>query len=142
MKRPKKYTLLLDDTIDFDVIGICSHQSDFRTAWEINNGGFFKFEKSEEDYVVYSKKNEVVSSHSMYEFYEEESKINYYLIKNKSLGEYLFPEKRSIDFLLFICNNHSIDPMDLVVELKKIQKLVGVYFLDVDEIPSANSILL
>lgn len=132
----------MDDEIDFDIIGICSHQSDYRTVWEINNGGFLKLEKSDENYIVSNKKNEIVSSHSMYEFLDKENRIDYYLIKNNSFGKYLFPEKASIDYLLFLCNNHFLDPMDLILELKKIKNLIGVYFLDTDEIPSANTIFL
>lgn len=132
----------MDDEIDFDIIGICSHQSDYRTVWEINNGGFLKLEKSDENYIVSNKKNEIVSSHSMYEFLDKENRIDYYLIKNNSFGKYLFPEKASIDYLLFLCNNHFLDPMDLILELKKIKNMIGVYSLDVDEIPSANTILL
>lgn len=142
MKRPKKHTLLLEDDFDLEVIGICSHQSDYRTVWEINNGGYLKLEKSKENYLVSNKKNEIISSHSMYEFLDEENRIDYYLIKNQSFGKYLFPEKASIDYLLFLCNNHCVDPMELISELKKIKNLIGVYFLEPEEIPSANSILL
>ena len=87
MAKPKKHTLSLDDESEFDLIGLCSHHSDYRLAWSINETLAYFFSKSEEDYIVSSKKGETVSEHSMYIYQDEENRLDMYLIKNKNKGK-------------------------------------------------------
>lgn len=138
MAKQKKYTLTFEQTFDFDMVGICSHHSDYRLAWGINQCLSIQLCRCEEDYIVTNKKGEAVSSHSMYEFADEENRLDYFLVKNKTLGNYLIPEKPSIDFFLFLCDNTVIEMNDLTKQLKSVSSILGVYPFDPEEIDSAQ----
>jgi hypothetical protein len=138
MAKQKKHTLTFEQTFDFDMVGICSHHSDYRLAWGINQCLTIHLCRCEEDYIVTNKKGEAVSSHSMYEFADEENRLDYFLVKNKMHGNYLIPEKPSIDFFLFLCDNIAIDIEQLTKQLKEVSSILGVYPFEPEEINSAE----
>ena len=138
MAKQKKYTLAFEQTFDFDMVGICSHHSDYRLAWGINECLTIQLSRCEEDYIVTNKKGEAVSSHSMYEFADEENRLDYFLVKNKTHGNYLIPEKPSIDFFLFLCDNCAIEISELTKQLKTVKSVLGVYPFEPEEIDSAE----
>jgi hypothetical protein len=120
------------------MLGLCSHHNDYRLAWGINEELSIQLKKAEEDYVITNKKGQKVSQHSLYEFRDEENLIEYYLIKNKSLGKYLIPEKPAIDYFLFLFENHIWDPEDLLVKLKNISSVLGGFIFDPEEFESTE----
>lgn len=141
MAKRKKHILTLDDELDFDMIGICSHHSDYRLAWSINDRIRLHLTKCEEDYIVVNKKGEPVSSHSMYEFEDNINRLNYYMIKNKHQGQYLIHEKPTIDYFLFLCDNTGVEVDELIEKLKTVPSILAAYNFVPDEIPSAESLV-
>lgn len=141
MAKKKKYTLTIDQEFDFDMIGVCSHHSDYRLAWSINEKMGLHLSKCDEDYVLTDKKGEMVSTHSMYSFEDEENRLTYYLVKNMNQGKYLIPEKPSIDYFLFLNDNIAIDIDGFMSDLKTVSSVLGVYEFDPLEIGSAENIV-
>jgi len=138
--KKKKYSLVIDEANDFDIIGVCTHHSDYRLVWGVNEVVGLKLLKSEENYVVSNKKGETISSHSMYEFEDEENRLEYYLIKNKHNGKFLIKERPTIDYFLFLNNNQSIDTFNLMKQLKEVSSVLGVYPFEAEELPSVENI--
>lgn len=138
MAKQKKYTLTFEQEFDFDMVGLCSHHSDYRLAWGINECLTIQLSRCEEDYIITNKKGETVSSHSMYEFADEENRLDYFLVKNKIHGNYLIPEKPSIDYFLFLCDNSAVDIEQLTKQLKEVKSILGVFPFDPEEIDSAE----
>jgi|LauGreDrversion4_2_1035121.scaffolds.fasta_scaffold05345_5 hypothetical protein len=136
--KTKKHILTFEQEYDFDMLGICSHHNDYRLAWGINEELSIQLKKAEEDYVITNKKGQKISQHSLYEFRDEENLIEYYLIKNKSLGKYLIPEKPAIDYFLFLFENHIWEPEDLLVKLKNISSVLGGFIFDPEEFESTE----
>ena len=97
--------------------------------------------KSEDDLCNTNKKGETVSEHSMYTFIDEENRLEYYLVKNKAQGKLLIPEKGSIDYFLFLCNNTSVELERLLKELKGVTSILAAYEFDPAEIPSTENIV-
>ena len=141
MIKPKKHILTFDQTYDFEMIGICSHHNDYRLAWGLNEKINIQLIKVIEDYVVASKKGFKLSSHSMYEFKDPENLIEYYLIQNKNQGKFLIPEKPSVDYFLFLFENHEWDVEDLVSELREIPSILGVFIFDPEEFDSTENLV-
>ena len=141
MIKPKKHILTFDQTYDFEMIGICSHHNDYRLAWGLNEKIGIQLIKVDEDYVVASKKGVQLSNHSMYEFKDPENLIEYYLIKNKNQGKFLIPEKPSIDYFLFLFENHEWDVEDLVSELREIPSILGVFIFNPEEFSSTENLV-
>ncbi|PKR81471.1 IPExxxVDY family protein [Brumimicrobium salinarum] len=136
-----KYTLSLEDDFNFDLIGICSHQGDYRVCWSINDSIGLKLKKSDEPFMVSGKKGQVISSHSLYEWEDEEAYVNYYLIQNKNSGKFLVPEKSQIDYFLVIKENNVIDINTLLNNIKDISSILTAFIFDPNELKSANKFI-
>lgn len=143
MAKQKRHILDFDDTADFSLVGICTHHNGYRLAWGINDKLGLKLTQSIEPFIITFTKKGVVThqSYSMYEYYEEENRVNYSLVKNKENGKFLIPEKPSIDYFLFIEENDSINLDQLGIDLKKVDSILAVFILDTDTLPSTNNII-
>jgi hypothetical protein len=141
MARRKKHTLLIESELDFDMIGICSQHSDYRLVWSLNDELHLHLSKCDEDYHCTNKKGEVISSHSMYEYFDEENRVDVFLVKNKTLGKFLVSEAPAIDYFLFLCNNQFIATDNLISELKSVSSIQGAYDFVPEELPSAENLV-
>lgn len=141
MAKQKKYLLDFDVESDYDLIGICSHHNDYRLAWAINSSLELHLEQSNEPFVTTNTKKKKSQSHPMFEFYEDENRITYYLIKNKEGVNYLIPEKPSIDFFLFVHKSNVIDIVELTNNLKKVNSILAVFILEPELLPSTENII-
>ncbi len=138
--KPKKHILNFGQVYDFQMIGICSHHSDYRLAWGLNEQLKTHLEKADEDYICSSKKG-VISTHSKYYYKDEENIVEYYLIKNKSLGKFLIPEKPTIDYFLFLYENQIWEMDELIDKLRSIPSVLGVFEFDPEEIDSTEHLV-
>ncbi|PWH82950.1 IPExxxVDY family protein [Brumimicrobium oceani] len=136
-----KYTLSLEDDFDFDIIGLCSHQGDYRVCWSINEKIGLKLKKSIEPFMVSGKNGAINSSHSLYEWFDEEDNVIYYFIQNKNQGKYLVPEKSQIDFFLVIKDAGVVDIDKLMLQLKNIPSILTAFSFDPYDLKSANKFI-
>ena len=141
MTKTKKHILTFEQEYDFELIGICSHHNDYRLAWGINEILGIHLEKSSDDHIVMNKKGLVQSYHSKYVFKDGENLTEFYLIRNKSLGKYLIPEKPTIDYFLFIYENHLLDVNELVQKMKGVASVLGAFVFDPEELESTEHIV-
>ena len=141
MSKQKKHYLSIGDLYEYEMLGICSHHNDYRLAFGINEALTIHLEKCAVDFSVTNKKGQVISTHSMYEFKDEENLIEYYLIKNKQLGKFLIPEKPAIDYFLFLCENFIWDLDELTEQLKHTNSILAVYTFNPEELQSTEHIL-
>lgn len=142
MPKTKKHLLSLEPEFDFDMIGICSHHSDYRLAWGINDAFGLHLKKSEDDFYTDQHKKHKSSAHSFYEYVDEENGCDYFLIKNASTSKFLIAEQPKIDFFLFV---RSVTPIDITFWIKKlntIQSVLAAYAFDPEELESMQSITL
>ena len=137
----KRIILDVAPDLDFELIGICSHLVDYRLVWDLNKVLGFHFERIE-DYCLYSRKGECLTELSTYQFVDDEDKMTFFLVKNKHDGHYLIPEKSSIDYFLFLYNNHNVNVEDLIKRMKQATSVLGVYPFNPTEIASAKNIEL
>jgi hypothetical protein len=141
MSKQKRHVLSLETSVDFELIGICSHHSDYRLAWGINKILELELTKSEEPFVIQSKKGTIVSQHSFHVFIDEVDHMEWYLIKNKSEGKFLIPEKNQIDYFLILRENilHELD--ELVEKIRESNSVMAAYVFEAGAIPSAELII-
>jgi len=140
IKKSKKYTLTLDVEETYRMLGICSHHSDYRLVWGINNELNTNFIKAEKLFQVFGKKGTIVSEHSYYTFFDEENEINYYLIKNKCDNHYLIPEKIEFDYFFFICEDHYDLQKNIITKLRGVGSVLTASELDAKNIKSTENI--
>jgi hypothetical protein len=140
MAKQHKYNLVVESETDYDLIGICSHHSDYRLVWGINELLKLKLVKSNEDFMVYSKKGGT-NSHSFYAQLDPEFEMDYYLIKNKCNGKFLIPEKQQIDYFLFLLNNQTVHVTEWIEKLKNHPSVLTAFQFDPLDFPSADNII-
>jgi hypothetical protein len=141
MGKQRKHILTLDYEYDYEMIGICSHHSDYRLVWGINNQLNLNLEKADENFIAVNKKGQKLSEHSLYEYKDSENLIEYYLIKNKCDGKFLIPEKQDVDYFLFLCENYLEDMSELLRNLKLVNSVLAVFSFNPEEIHSTENLV-
>jgi hypothetical protein len=140
MAKQHKYNLILEANYEYDLIGICSHHSDYRLVWGLNELLKIQLAKSEDFFSVSHKKNGV-SNHDYYFQLDEENMLDYYLIKNKAEGKYLIPEKQQIDYFLFLLNNQTIDIQEWLLKIKSHPSVLTAFEFDPTSFASTENIV-
>lgn len=140
MVRKKKHTLEFDEEFEYCVVGISTHHSDYRLVWSINSKLDLRFEKQDIDYLVSHKKGMESSSHPLFTFCDEDNHLDYFLIKNKSAGKQLIPEKPMIDYFIFVNDSVAFEFDLFVQKLKSVDSVLGVFPIDADEIETQHLI--
>lgn len=129
MPKKKLHKLKLDDNSDFLLIGIASHENDYRLSWALNQELGFKFIRKT-DLVIYNSKHDIDIAYSRY-FLENQPELNSYLISNKSEQGFLLPKYKNIDFILKISLDEGIEYVDnMLVNLKKIRIIITAFVLE------------
>jgi hypothetical protein len=140
MSKLKKHTLLLENDIDFELIGVCSPHNDYRIAWGINKLFRIDLAKCDDTFDMYSKKGQLLSQHSYYLYVDREDGTEWYLVKNKCNGAFLIPEKNQIDHFILLRNNVLLDADDVQAQLKNIPSIVASFTFDPASLASAQLI--
>lgn len=130
MSKVKKYYLSIDEELEFDVVGITSHQADYKLVWHVNNTLNLHLVKSEIDLPVYNEKKDEELAFPYYHYEDELDRVSYFLIKNKNELNYLIPEAQSIDYFLFLTNNFIIDINEFIGQMRQIDAVLGVFAFD------------
>ncbi len=141
MQKIKKHIFRLEVDLSFDMIGVLSHHTDYRLAWGINSAMRIGLEKKDEPFVVSGKKGDAIYSCSYYHFHDVTNRSDYFLLKNKANGKLLVPEKPTIDFFLFLCDNHHMVVEELLTQLRDIPSILAAYSYDPKGIESAKNLI-
>jgi hypothetical protein len=141
MSKIVKHTLSFENEYEYELLGICSHVSDYKLVWNINEKLNIHLEKALDMFEVNSKKGNVVSSHPYYFMIDEENRLEMYLIKNKHEGKFLIPEKQQIDYFLFVCNNYLYDLNEMNEKLREIECILASFDFDPQDFQSTQLIV-
>lgn len=129
MAKKKLHKLNLEYTPDFVLIGVASHENDYRLSWSLNNEFGFKFVKTD-DLIVYNSKHKLEVSFSKY-FLESKPELNAYLISNKSESGFLLPKHKNIDFIIKVNINEEMDFINSFINnIKKVDIVITAFILE------------
>jgi hypothetical protein len=128
--KKKIHKLAFEVESDFSLIGIASHENDYRLSWAINKALHLDLIKVE-DFSFNHPKHKINTNYSMFFFEDENNYISYNLISNKSEKGFLMPEMKNIDFILRISGSPDTTFLDeLVNKLKKIDIIITAFLID------------
>lgn len=134
-----KIILTFEENFDFFLLAISSHVKDYRISWSINQSLGIDLEKVEN--LEIKSKNENLSF-SLYSYYKEEDKNEYFLIGNRSIKGYLLPEEKQIDFLLQVKGPLKKKEKDVLVEkLGKLPLILKLYELNANQLKSKKNLI-
>jgi len=119
--KKKLHTLNVGFKPEFCIIGISSHENDYRLSWAINNHLGFKFSRTG-NLELYNDKIQEKQIFSVYSHIEEEYEMKYYLVANTGQNGFLLSEYRNVDFLFLIQGEITEYELNkLLTQLKKIE---------------------
>jgi hypothetical protein len=141
MTKIKKHTIEFETDYDYEMIGICSHHSDYRIVWEINDQLEFQLFKNTELFKIWNTKGELQSEHPYYLFNDIENYTSFFFITNKQNNEFLIPEKKQIDYFIFILNNQIYPLQQIIDKLKNLNTIIAAYSFEPVEINSTKHLV-
>jgi hypothetical protein len=141
MTKIKKHTIEFETDYDYEMIGICSHHSDYRIVWEINDQLEFQLFKNTELFKIWNTKGELQSEHPYYLFNDIENYTSFFLITNKQNNEFLIPEKKQIDYFIFILNNQIYRLQQIIDKIKNLNTIIAAYSFEPVEINSTKHLV-
>lgn len=134
-----KLVLEIEEDYAFDLIGICSHNKDYRLVWELNKVLEIDLFK-DENYEI--KRKEQIQSHAFFHFCDEENLVDFYLIANRSENGMLLPEEKKCDYLFLIKGNTSEQAtIKTLQKIGKIKSVLAMYQIPVKELKSKENLV-
>ena len=121
-EKKKIVKLQIGEANSFTLIGISSHENDYRLVWAMNNAFSFQFTRTE-NLVIFNQKLSTDLEFSRFIFSDEDKYLTYHLISNRCPDGFLFPEIKNLDYLLQITG--ELDSKHLAIILKELKK-VGI----------------
>jgi hypothetical protein len=109
------------------LLGISSHENDYRISWALNEYLGFHFTKTENHKVLNQRLKEF-QEFSVYLYTEKEDSPIYRLLSNRCENGFLVEELKNIDFLLLIEEKEAtISAVDLTAKIKSIPFVAAVF---------------
>jgi hypothetical protein len=128
--KKKIHKLAIEIENDYSLIGIASHENDYRLSWAINKSLGLDLKKNE-DFTIDHPKHKITVNYSLYIFDDENNYITYNLISNKSEKGFLIPEMKNIDFILRVSGSPDQNLLnDLLFKLKKIDIVITAFLIN------------
>ncbi|HEX2395502.1 MAG TPA: IPExxxVDY family protein [Bacteroidales bacterium] len=142
-KEPKKtLKLKIEKQINFKIIGISSHENDYRIVWEINEKLGMQFLRVT-NLVVHIARLKKDMEFSRYLFDDEDRYLKYFLISNRCPDGFLFPEIKNLDFVLQIIGELTApDLKGIEKKIKSLNVVSAAFTLQPEKIKGIGNILV
>ena len=140
--KKKVIKLTENETYSFEVIGISSHENDYRVCWAINTELNYSLKKTD-DHSIFDVKNNLKNNFSLFDYFDEESLMTFYLVSNRNENGYLIPELKNIDyFMLLMGETEPLFLNNFVARLKKINIVSTAAVIDINSLKSKKNFIL
>lgn len=158
-----KHTLKIEYDYDFVLIGISSHEKDYRLCWALNNVLGIDLTKTE-SLEIKSKKQIAPSFFSLFNYENEDEFVEYFVIANQSENKLvasktntlfvkgtkepgpadgiLIPEHKQMDYFFVIKGEVDDEKTSEVIKkIKEIDLILAAVRLDVSELKSKANLI-
>jgi hypothetical protein len=128
--KKKIHKLVSESNEPLSLIGIVSHENDYRLSWAFNQYLNLKFIKTSSLTLEHPKREEN-PVFSVFKFDDEECFVQYFLIANKSENGFLVPELKNVDYILKITGDiKELSIKELVVKIKKMEFVNTAFIIE------------
>ena len=125
----------------FVLIGISSHENDYKLAWSINNDLNLNLSKKE-DISIFNKKYSETQNFSVFSHDDETNLTLYNLISNRCENGFLIQEYNKFDYFLQIYGELTdFDIKELLNKLKLNNNIIIAGKLDLSKIKSIGKLI-
>lgn len=137
-----KYTLEIEYDFDFVLIGISSHEKDYRICWALNNQLGLNLVKTDA-LEIKDKKLDEPSFFSLFCFEQPDEFMEYFIVANRSEKGLLIPEQKQVDYFFIIRGEIDNEKVMEMVRMIKESSLVQTAFrVDVNALKSKQNLIL
>lgn len=149
-----KTKLLLEYDYDFLLIGIIARVPDYKLSWSLNRTleiGLIKEEnmelkaesKANTNGLTLGFSEEIISpSFSFYRYENEDTRVLYTLVSNRSMSSLLIKEEQSVDFFLIIGGMFDeVDLVDLLNNIRGDKTVMTAFEIDPNQLKSKQNLL-
>ncbi len=140
-KSTKKLVLEIEPDYDFRLIGIVCPLPGYKLGWLFNQSLNFDLNR-DEDIEVHLPRKKETACFEFYQFEDNEQRLEYYVLANKSLGHYLVPEMKQVDYWLFIKGLfENLNEPRLLTRVKSIQQVQTAFYVDIESLKSKENLI-
>ncbi len=126
---------------DFHLIGIASHENDYRLSWALNKKLLVNFIRSENLEIKDLKKNSV-SFFPVFATDDEQEDIRFTLISNRCDNGFLIEEIKNIDYFLRVPGFLDDKVLkELQKKIKELDSVIAVMLLDPQKLVSWQKLM-
>jgi len=137
----KSHKLIFEDDFRFILIGISSHENDYRVCWSLNNTFGMSLKRSK-NLTIYNPRLRQNQEFPMYQYADQETLNYYHLISNRCDNGFLLEEMSNIDYILKISGDTGKNfPAQLVDKLKKINIITTAFEINPSTLKSRKKLL-
>jgi hypothetical protein len=137
-----KHTLEIEYDYDFVLIGISSHEKDYRICWALNNKLELSLVKAE-PLEIKDKKQDEHSHFSLFSFDRPDEFMEYFVIANRSEQGLLIPEQKQMDYFFVIRGEIEDDEvMEMIKKIKEINFVQTAFRIDAKSLKSKQNLIL
>jgi len=137
-----KYLLEEDYEFDFNLLGICCHEKDYRLCWAINSTLNLNLSKASEDIeLIFNKESKPDANFSIYSYHNKFNSEEYYLISNKCQRTWLVPEKSHFDFFLMVKSDEKKSYNFYLNKLRSIPFILTANHVVVEQLKSKENLI-
>ena len=136
-----KHFLKNDFEYTFQLIGISCHEKDYRLCWAINQKLALNLKKTETDLELVRRRSKKTAHYSVFEYFNEDTLNEYFLINNRSKDGILINELTHLDFFFMIKGDYPVDINLLQTEIKKIPFILTAHKVVVDSLVSKENLI-
>jgi hypothetical protein len=137
-EKKKIVKLKISESNGFALVGISSHENDYRLVWAMNNTFSFQFNRIE-NLVIFNQKLKADLEFSRFIYTDEDKYLTYHLISNRCPDGFLFPEIKNLDYLLQITGEMDSQHLtNILKELKKVGIVSATFMIDPKQLKDAD----
>ena len=137
-----KYLLEEEYEFDFNLLGICCHEKDYRLCWAVNSTLNLSLSKASDDIeLIFSKESKPDANFSIYSYIDQYNSDQYYLISNKCQRTWLIPEKSHFDFFLLIKSDEKKSYKLYLNKLRSIPFILTANHVVVKQLKSKENLI-
>ena len=138
----KIHKLEEQENYDFGLIGISCPENDYRISWILNTELGIQLNRKE-DLEVYHKRLDEPQAFHQFQYYDEETLLDYRLLSNKCENGYLLEEMSNIDYLLQISGEMQESFLNqLVKQLNAMESIAIAFRLKPGSLRSKKKLLM
>jgi hypothetical protein len=130
-----------DEEVDFLLIGISSHAKIYRLCWSLNQTMKLKLVNSNTAIELVDSKKKIKNSFEVYEYLDEEQRIHFHVIPNKSSNGFLLPELKHVDYIMLLKENIIINLDDIIAKLRLSDQVLTAFEIKTSEVKSIENLL-